>query len=64
MAKSITAKPKKKRRGRPATGRDPMIGLRAGKELTAAIDAWAERHAVKGRSEAMRLLIELGLKAK
>jgi hypothetical protein len=39
-----------------------MIGLRAGKELTAAIDAWAESRAVK-RSEAMRQLIELGLTA-
>jgi hypothetical protein len=62
MAKSISAKPKKRGPGRPATGRAPMIGLRAGKQLTAAIDAWANRNGV-ARSEAIRRLVEIGLAA-
>lgn len=36
MAKSITDKPKK--RGRPATGRDPMTGVRLPPEMRAALD--------------------------
>jgi hypothetical protein len=61
MSKSITDKPQKKGRGRPATGRDPMIGLRASKKLTSAIDAWAKRNGDVSRSEAIRLLVEIGL---
>jgi Ribbon-helix-helix protein, copG family len=60
MVKSISAKLQKRGPGRPATGRDPMIGLRAGEQLTAAIDAWAKRNGV-GRSEAIRRLVEIGL---
>jgi hypothetical protein len=60
MAKSITAKPKKRGPGRPATGRDPMIGFRASKELTTKIDTWGKANDVD-RSEAMRRLIEAGL---
>jgi len=37
-----------------------MIGLRAGKQLTAAIDAWGKRNGV-ARSEAIRRLVEIGL---
>jgi hypothetical protein len=37
-----------------------MIGLRAGKQLTGAIDAWAKRNGV-ARSEAIRRLVEIGL---
>jgi Ribbon-helix-helix protein, copG family len=37
-----------------------MVGFRAGKELTAKIDAWAKANDVE-RSEAMRRLIEKGL---
>jgi adenine/guanine phosphoribosyltransferase-like PRPP-binding protein len=40
-----------------------MVGLRAGTELTAAIDAWAEANSVESRSEAIRRLLELALKA-
>ena len=29
-----------------------------------AVDTWAEANGVKGRSEAIRQLVELGLKAK
>jgi hypothetical protein len=40
-----------------------MVGLRAGTELTAAIDAWAEANGIGSRSEAIRRLLELALKA-
>jgi len=56
MAKSISAKPKKGRRGRPATGRDPMIGLRLPKAEIASLDRWAKANGFT-RSEAIRVLI-------
>lgn len=50
---------KNKRRGpgRPATGKDPHIGLRMPPER---VDAWAARHTV-GRSEALHRLAEKAL---
>jgi len=57
---SINAKQKK--RGRPATGMDPMIGARFPSELTARIDAWASAHSTS-RSEAIRRLVEQALAA-
>jgi hypothetical protein len=63
MAKSITVMPKK--RGRPATGRDPSVVVRFPPALTKAVDAWANRIGDGAtRSEAIRRLVELGLKAK
>jgi hypothetical protein len=63
MKKSIKAKPKK--RGRPATGKDPMMGFRASPHLRASIVNWAENQPDKpGLSEAARRLIEIGLKGK
>ena len=47
------AKPKK--RGRPATGRDPMYGARLSNELVGQIDAWAKVEKLS-LSEAMRRL--------
>jgi hypothetical protein len=61
MAKSI--KVASKRRGRPPTGRDPGIHVRLPKEMLATIDAWSASKAVT-RSEAVRRLVEIGLKAK
>jgi hypothetical protein len=58
MPKSITVKPKK--RGRPATGRDPLVGVRIPTELIAEIDAWARRSKIT-RSEAIRQFIEAAL---
>jgi len=55
---SIAAKPKK--RGRPATGKDPMVGLRLSPELTRAVDSWAEERNLT-RSEAIRTMIERAL---
>jgi len=62
MAKSIKVN-QKKGRGRPATGRDPVTAVRLSKDLTALVDKWAAGETVN-RSEAIRRLVELGLKAK
>jgi hypothetical protein len=60
MGKSMRAIPKK--RGRPATGKDPLVALRLPPEMTKAIDAWAARNDKASRSEAIRRLVERGLK--
>jgi hypothetical protein len=58
--KSITAKPKK--RGRPATGRFPMMGLRASPGTREKIERWAKSQPdAPSLSEAIRRLVELGL---
>ena len=63
MKKSIMVAPKK-RRGRPSTGgRDPHVSIRMPQALIEEADAWAAAGNV-GRSEALRRLVELGLKAK
>ena len=55
----------RKRRGRPATGQDLQVGARWRDETVAMIDAWAAaQEDDPGRSEAIRRLVELGLKAK
>jgi Arc/MetJ-type ribon-helix-helix transcriptional regulator len=61
MAKSIAVKPK---RGRPATGRDPFVGIRLPAPLLESIQAWSEKNDAASRSEAIRHLVEIGLKAK
>jgi Arc/MetJ-type ribon-helix-helix transcriptional regulator len=61
MAKSITVNAK--RRGRPATGQDPVSAVRLPADLTEEIDSWASNHETASRSEAIRRLVELGLKA-
>ena len=62
MARS-TKKVTPKKRGRPATGKDPLVSTRMPATLIQDIDAWAEGGNV-GRSEAVRQLVEIGLKAK
>ena len=62
MKKSIKAMPKK-RRGRPATGKDPQVVVRMPQTLIEEADAWAAANDTV-RSEAVRRLVELGLKAK
>jgi hypothetical protein len=64
MAKLISDKPKKRKRGRPATGKDPMIGLRAPPPLIKEIDAWAAANSIASRSDAIRRLVEHGLSSK
>jgi hypothetical protein len=61
MPKSISAK--RKKRGRPATGTEPLYGVRISDQLMAEIKRWAEANSVS-RSEAIRGLVEIGLKAK
>jgi len=63
MKPSITVKQKK--RGRPATGVDPLVGVRFPQGAIDAIDAWAAKAGDDvSRSEAIRRLVDLGLKAK
>ena len=55
----------RKRPGRPATGQDPVTAIRLSKEMRAAVNAWAKSESDKpGRSEAIRRLVELGLRVK
>ena len=61
MAKPTRVIPKK--RGRPATGKDPLVATRMPPGLIRAIDDWAARHANGSRSEAIRHLLEQALKA-
>jgi hypothetical protein len=64
MSKSIKGTTKKKR-GRPATtGKGTQIGMRWQDLHLSAIDAWLEKHGFTTRPEAIRRLVELGLKAK
>jgi hypothetical protein len=50
-------------RGRPATGRDPVIATRLAQGMIVKVDKWAEGKDLS-RSEAIRALIERGLKQK
>jgi hypothetical protein len=51
--------------GRPATGKDPVRTMRLSDEFMASVDAWSARQDdAPSRSEAIRRLVELGLKAK
>jgi hypothetical protein len=50
---SIKVKPKK--RGRPTTSKDPLMGFRASSDIRAAIVKWPTV------SEAIRRLVEIGL---
>jgi metal-responsive CopG/Arc/MetJ family transcriptional regulator len=61
MTKSI--KVNQKKRGRPATGRDPVAAVRLPKPVISAVDKWAKRNGIKSRSEAFRVLLGYGLAA-
>ncbi len=53
-----------RKRGRPATGKDPIRTFRLSDEKVAEVDAWAARQPDKPtRSEALRRLIDLGMRA-
>jgi hypothetical protein len=55
----------KKQRGRPATGQGVQVGTRWPEDTIASIEAWAARQDDQpARSEAIRRLVEIGLKAK
>jgi hypothetical protein len=65
MAKSRVVLPKPNKGGRPATGRDPVTAIRLSKEFRTAVDKWAANQDDKPvRSEAIRRLVEIGLKAR
>jgi hypothetical protein len=52
----------RKKRGRPATGQDPVTAIRLSVDLRERVDAWARRQASQpARSEAIRRLVEVGL---
>jgi len=60
-----TARVKQKVKGRPSTGITPLMGFRADPVMRASIVRWAERQSdTPTLSEAIRRLVELGLKAK
>jgi hypothetical protein len=59
--KSIKVIPKK--RGRPATGKDPLIAFRLPPAMIDSIRRFAGKEGVS-RSKALRILIERGLAAK
>lgn len=63
MGKSTIKVDQKRGRGRPATGRDPMVSSRIPAEIVDQIDRWAEKNETT-RSDAIRRLVELGLKSK
>jgi hypothetical protein len=52
-----------KRRGRPATGRDPFVKVRMPPDIIQAINRWAAKFHDLDRSAAIRALVELGLHA-
>lgn len=64
MASSRISVKQPKKRGRPRTGVTPFVGVRFPEMLSEQIEAWAKKHRVVSKSEAIRRLVELGLKAK
>lgn len=62
MAKSINDN-QKRPRGRPATGTDPLVGVRMPNDMTKAVDQWAKKNGYN-RASAIRHFVEEGLKAK
>ena len=64
MAKSTVSDNRKKPIGRPPIGAI-LIGVRVPPADVAILDAWIKKHAPDmSRPEAIRRLVELGLKAK
>ena len=64
MKKSINDN-RKIRRGRPATGTAPLVGVRMTEELQGEIKAWAKKQEDKPPlAAAIRCLVELGLTIK
>jgi len=57
--KSIKVRPKK--RGRPATGKDQLVGVRLPDATIRRIGAWAKLEGVASRSDAIRRLLDQSL---
>jgi hypothetical protein len=63
MKKSIKDNPKK--RGRPATGNAPLVGVRMTEDFQAEIKTWAKKQSDDpALATAIRRLVELGLNVK
>lgn len=60
MTQSIKALPKK--RGRPATGKDPLVNARLPIEMITQLDERAKAEGIP-RSELIRRLIQIGLQS-
>jgi Arc/MetJ-type ribon-helix-helix transcriptional regulator len=60
--KSISVK--RKSAGRPPTGTEPLYGVRIPDELMGRIQKWSKENSAASRSEAIRRLVELGLRVK
>jgi Arc/MetJ-type ribon-helix-helix transcriptional regulator len=60
MRKSTIKVDQKRGRGRPATGRDPMVSSRIPAEIVDEIDQWADENETT-RSDAIRQLVEKAL---
>src|SRR5262245_15078148 len=53
-----------KKRGRPASGKDPVTAIRLAEEMRTRLDDWCRKQDdLPSRSEAIRRLVELGLAA-
>jgi hypothetical protein len=60
--KSLSKSVSKKKRGRPATGQDPVTAIRLSPEIRESVDDWASRQPGKlKRSEAIRQLLQIAL---
>jgi hypothetical protein len=59
MKESIKVQPKKKR-GRPATGKEPLMTFRAPQEMIKRVEGWARQNEISF-SEAARRLLQQGL---
>jgi metal-responsive CopG/Arc/MetJ family transcriptional regulator len=62
MRRQIVQPPKK--RGPPPTGKGTQIQVRIQPALLAELDAWTAKHGILTRPEAIRRLVEMGLKPK
>jgi hypothetical protein len=65
MKMSIIKDNPKKKRGRPATGRAPLVGVRMTEEFQVEIKTWSKKQADQPPlATAIRRLVEIGLKTK
>jgi hypothetical protein len=63
LVMQMAYKVRQKKRGRPATGKTPIRAIRLSDEFMDEIDHWAtQQEDQPGRSEAIRRLVERGLK--
>jgi Arc/MetJ-type ribon-helix-helix transcriptional regulator len=57
MSQANNGKPKESRRGRPATGRDPVVAVRLPDETITEVDRLAKTLGLSSRSEAIRYMV-------